>query len=93
MTAPVTVSGDWNRPVFARSREVAAPAGPARRCAALRCASLLNEEPGEVSCDGTFAAAARSPVLMGWALPGTTPTRLRKTCPLPGSSGEPGRPR
>ncbi|MER6436010.1 M20/M25/M40 family metallo-hydrolase [Streptomyces sp. NPDC001185] len=60
----VTVTGGWNRPVFARGPGVAALADLARGCA-----SLLGEKLGEASVggasDGNFAAAAGSPVLDG----------------------------
>ncbi|MEU5698073.1 2-dehydropantoate 2-reductase [Streptomyces aurantiacus] len=60
----VEVTGDWNRPVFERTEQVAALAELARRCAA-----LLGEELREVSVggasDGNFVVAAGTPVLDG----------------------------
>lgn len=60
----VEISGDWNRPVFERTGEVAALAALARRCA-----GLLGFELGEASVggasDGNFVAAAGTPVLDG----------------------------
>ncbi|MDX2702004.1 2-dehydropantoate 2-reductase [Streptomyces sp. PA03-6a] len=60
----VTVTGDWNRPVFTRTTDVAALAGLARRCAGLLGERLDEAGVGGAS-DGNLAAAAGSPVLDG----------------------------
>ncbi|MBU6530458.1 2-dehydropantoate 2-reductase [Streptomyces mayonensis] len=58
------VTGDWNRPVFERSAEVAALAGLAKSCARLLGQDLAEASVGGAS-DGNFLAAAGVPVLDG----------------------------
>ncbi|MBZ6204258.1 M20/M25/M40 family metallo-hydrolase [Streptomyces olivaceus] len=58
------VTGDWNRPVFERSEEVAALASLAKSCARLLGHDLAEASVGGAS-DGNFLAAAGTPVLDG----------------------------
>ncbi|GAA2326645.1 2-dehydropantoate 2-reductase [Streptomyces kunmingensis] len=60
----VEVGGDWNRPVFERTRQVASYAELARRCAALLGEDLRETSVGGAS-DGNFVVAAGTPVLDG----------------------------
>ncbi|MFJ8275899.1 2-dehydropantoate 2-reductase [Streptomyces griseoviridis] len=60
----VEITGDWNRPVFERTEQVAALAGLARRCAGLLGEELAEASVGGAS-DGNFVAAAGTPVLDG----------------------------
>ncbi|MGW5865169.1 M20/M25/M40 family metallo-hydrolase [Streptomyces sp. NPDC055239] len=60
----VEVTGDWNRPVFERTAQVAAYAELARRCAALLGEDLRETSVGGAS-DGNFVVAAGTPVLDG----------------------------
>ncbi|MFF1695819.1 M20/M25/M40 family metallo-hydrolase [Streptomyces sp. NPDC058257] len=60
----VEVGGDWNRPVFERTAQVAAYAELARRCAALLGENLRETSVGGAS-DGNFVVAAGTPVLDG----------------------------
>ncbi|MGW6012048.1 2-dehydropantoate 2-reductase [Streptomyces sp. NPDC055210] len=60
----VKISGDWNRPVFERTEQVAALAELARRCAALLGEDLREASVGGAS-DGNFVVAAGTPVLDG----------------------------
>lgn len=66
----VEVTGDWNRPVFERTEEVAALAGLARRCAALLGHDLREASVGGAS-DGNFVLAAGTPVLDGMGAVGS----------------------
>ncbi|MEU6114386.1 M20/M25/M40 family metallo-hydrolase [Streptomyces sp. NPDC047117] len=58
------VTGDWNRPVFERSEQVAALARLAKACARLLGYDLPEASVGGAS-DGNFLAAAGVPVLDG----------------------------
>ncbi|TXS08075.1 2-dehydropantoate 2-reductase [Streptomyces sp. wa22] len=60
----VEVTGDWNRPVFERTEQVAALAELARRCAGLLGHDLPEASVGGAS-DGNFVVAAGTPVLDG----------------------------
>ncbi|WP_394427689.1 2-dehydropantoate 2-reductase [Streptomyces sp. SGAir0957] len=60
----VEVGGDWNRPVFERTPQVASYAELARRCAALLGEELRETSVGGAS-DGNFVVAAGTPVLDG----------------------------
>ncbi|MEU1292584.1 2-dehydropantoate 2-reductase [Streptomyces sp. NPDC005840] len=60
----VEITGDWNRPVFERTAQVAALAELARRCAGLLGHDLAEASVGGAS-DGNFVAAAGVPVLDG----------------------------
>ncbi|MEU9189030.1 2-dehydropantoate 2-reductase [Streptomyces sp. NPDC048484] len=60
----VEVTGDWNRPVFERTEQVAALAELARRCAALLGEDLREASVGGAS-DGNFVVATGTPVLDG----------------------------
>ncbi|MEV7085196.1 2-dehydropantoate 2-reductase [Streptomyces sp. NPDC093085] len=60
----VEVTGDWNRPVFERTPEVAALAALARECAALLGHELHETSVGGAS-DGNFVVADGTPVLDG----------------------------
>ncbi|MFD0306006.1 M20/M25/M40 family metallo-hydrolase [Streptomyces sp. NPDC127119] len=60
----VEITGDWNRPVFERTEQVAALAELARRCAALLGEDLREASVGGAS-DGNFVVAAGTPVLDG----------------------------
>ncbi|MFH8462524.1 2-dehydropantoate 2-reductase [Streptomyces sp. NPDC017991] len=60
----VEIGGDWNRPVFERTKEVAALAELTRRCAALLGEDLREASVGGAS-DGNFVVAAGTPVLDG----------------------------
>lgn len=60
----VVVTGDWNRPVFERTPQVAALAAQARRCAALLGFDLPETSVGGGS-DGNFVVAGGTPVLDG----------------------------
>ncbi|MCX4966637.1 M20 family metallopeptidase [Streptomyces sp. NBC_00654] len=60
----VEVGGNWNRPVFERTEQVAAYAELARRCAALLGEDLRETSVGGAS-DGNFVVAAGTPVLDG----------------------------
>ncbi|MFJ2264079.1 hypothetical protein ACIOKD_38340 [Streptomyces sp. NPDC087844] len=58
------ITGDWNRPVFERTEQVAALAELTRRCAALLGEDLREASVGGAS-DGNFVVAAGTPVLDG----------------------------
>ncbi|MFJ8616364.1 M20/M25/M40 family metallo-hydrolase [Streptomyces clavifer] len=60
----VEIGGDWNRPVFERTEQVAAYAELAIRCAALLGEDLRETSVGGAS-DGNFVVAAGTPVLDG----------------------------
>ncbi|MEW2567278.1 2-dehydropantoate 2-reductase [Streptomyces sp. NPDC047070] len=60
----VEITGDWNRPVFERTEQVAALAELTRRCAALLGEDLREASVGGAS-DGNFVVAAGTPVLDG----------------------------
>ncbi|PSM44750.1 2-dehydropantoate 2-reductase [Streptomyces dioscori] len=60
----VEITGDWNRPVFERTEQVAALGELARRCAALLGEDLREASVGGAS-DGNFVVAAGTPVLDG----------------------------
>ncbi|MEV1023138.1 2-dehydropantoate 2-reductase [Streptomyces sp. NPDC050264] len=60
----VKVTGDWNRPVFERTEQVAALAELTRRCAGLLGQDLAEASVGGAS-DGNFVVAAGTPVLDG----------------------------
>ncbi|MFI9629621.1 2-dehydropantoate 2-reductase [Streptomyces sp. NPDC052042] len=60
----VEVTGNWNRPVFERTEQIAAYAELARRCAALLGEDLNETSVGGAS-DGNFIVASGTPVLDG----------------------------